>query len=214
MNEKSLVSQGIQGSFAGIASAFITQTLEHMIPWMMVSAAVIVCDLAFGVRKSLLMGEEVRFSRAVRNTMGKMVTYFAFVCMVCMICVASGEQYDIDIWSCLLVCFIEGCSIIGNILKPKGINFNLIGAFGAMFKRVGLDKEDAKEVFKEVSEEELEKKRRQNERRRELRRKKKEEEKRKKEEEKTTKEEEDLEKGSGTARKGRKKSVPQPDKGN
>ena len=89
------------------------------------------------------MGEEVRFSRAVRNTMGKMVTYFAFVCMVCMICVASGEKYQIDIWSCLLVCFIEGCSIIGNILKPKGINFNLLGALNeigkATFKRVNMD---------------------------------------------------------------------------
>ena len=127
MNEKqALWSNTIQGSFAGIASAFITQTLEHMIPWLMVSAAVILCDLAFGVRKSLIMGEEVRFSRAVRNTMGKMVTYFAFVCMVCMICVASGQKYQIDVWACLLVCFIEGCSIIGNILKPKGINFNLL----------------------------------------------------------------------------------------
>ena len=174
MNEKSLVGHGVQGSFAGIASAFITQTLEHMIPWLMVSAAVIMCDLAFGVRKSILMGEEVRFSRAIRNTMGKMVTYFAFVCMVCMICVASGEKYNIDIWACLLVCFIEGCSIIGNILKPKGIDFNLIGAFGAMFKRVGLDKEDAKDVFTEVSEEEMEKRRKRNERRREQRKQKKE----------------------------------------
>ena len=180
MNEKTvLVSHTIQGSFAGIASAFITQTLEHMIPWMMASAAVILCDLAFGVRKSLLMGDEVRFSRAVRNTMGKMVTYFAFVCMVCMICVASGEKYQIDIWACLLVCFIEGCSIIGNILKPKGIDFNLIGAFGAMFKKVGLEKDDAKDVFSQVSEEELEKRRKRNERRRELRKKKKEEEKKK-----------------------------------
>ena len=144
MNEKSaLWSNTIQGSFAGIASAFITQTLEHMIPWLMASAAVILCDLAFGVRKSLIMGEEVRFSRAVRNTMGKMVTYFAFVCMVCMICVASGQKYQIDVWSCLLICFIEGCSIIGNILKPKGINFNLLGALNelgrATFKKVNME---------------------------------------------------------------------------
>jgi hypothetical protein len=153
MNEKSaLWSNAIQGSFAGIASAFITQTLEHMIPWLMVSAAVILCDLAFGVRKSLIMGEEVRFSRAVRNTMGKMVTYFAFVCMVCMICVASGEQYGIDKWSCLLVCFIEGCSIVGNILKPKGIDFNLLGAFReigkATFRRVNMEV-DTEKVFVE-----------------------------------------------------------------
>ena len=152
MNEKSaLWSNTIQGSFAGIASAFITQTLEHMIPWLMVSAAVILCDLAFGVRKSLIMGEEVRFSRAVRNTMGKMVTYFAFVCMVCMICVASGQKYQIDVWACLLVCFIEGCSIIGNILKPKGINFNLLGALNevgkATFKKVGMEGVDTDKMF-------------------------------------------------------------------
>ena len=152
MNEKSaLWSNTIQGSFAGIASAFITQTLEHMIPWLMVSAAVILCDLAFGVRKSLLMGEEVRFSRAVRNTMGKMVTYFAFVCMVCMICVASGQKYQIDVWSCLLVCFIEGCSIVGNYLKPKGINFNLLGALNevgkATFKKVGMEGVDTGKMF-------------------------------------------------------------------
>lgn len=152
MNEKSaLWSNTIQGSFAGIASAFITQTLEHMIPWLMVSAAVILCDLAFGVRKSLIMGEEVRFSRAVRNTMGKMVTYFAFVCMVCMICVASGQKYQIDVWACLLVCFIEGCSIIGNILKPKGINFNLLGALNevgkATFKKVGIEGVDTDKMF-------------------------------------------------------------------
>ena len=108
MNEKTvlILNNTVLGSFAGIAAAFIGQTLSHMIPWLMVTAAVILCDLAFGVRKSLIMGEEVRFSRAGRNTMGKMVTYFAFVCMVCMICVASGEQYGIDQWSCLLICFI------------------------------------------------------------------------------------------------------------
>ena len=155
MNEKTVLvlNNTVQGSFAGIASAFIGQTLSHMIPWIMVTAAVILCDLAFGVRKSLIMGDEVRFSRAVRNTMGKMVTYFAFVCMVCMICVASGEQYGIDKWSCLLVCFIEGCSIIGNILKPKGINFNLLGALNevgrATFKRVNMDVDTGKMFVKE-----------------------------------------------------------------
>ena len=154
MNEKTaLWSNTIQGSFAGIASAFISQTLEHMIPWLMASAAVILCDLAFGVRKSLLMGEEVRFSRAVRNTMGKMVTYFAFVVMVCMICVASGQKYGIDVWACLLVCFIEGCSIIGNILKPKGINFNLLGALNeigkATFKKVNMDVDTGKMFVEE-----------------------------------------------------------------
>lgn len=64
--------------------------------------SVILCDLAFGIRKSLIMGGAVRFSKAVRRTMGKMVTYFAFVCMVCMVEVAAGGGYGVDKWACLI----------------------------------------------------------------------------------------------------------------
>lgn len=148
------MTQSVPGGFAAIASAFIIETLEHMIPWLIASFAVIICDLAFGIRKSLLMGEDVRFSRAIRATMGKMVTYFAFVCMVCMINIASGGEYGIDRWSCLLVCFIEGCSIVANILKPKGINVNIISAVGVFCKKVfSVDKGDVEEIFKKEKEE-------------------------------------------------------------
>lgn len=148
------MTQSVPGGFAAIASAFVVETLEHMIPWLIASCAVIVCDLAFGVRCSILMGEKVRFSRAVRATMGKMVTYFAFVVMVCMINVAAGNAYPIDRWSCLLICFIEGCSIIGNILKPKGYSFNLIKAIGVFGKKAfDVDKEDVGEIITKEKEE-------------------------------------------------------------
>ena len=146
------------GSFAAIAGAFVAESLQNMIPWLIVTCAVILCDLLFGVRKSMLMGDKVRFSRAIRATMGKMVTYFAFVCMVCMISVASHNEYPIDVYSCLLVCFIEGCSIVGNILKPKGININLIGALGMFGKKVfKVDKEDVKEIIEKEEVDEYDK---------------------------------------------------------
>lgn len=111
-----------------------------MIPWLIVTGSVIVCDLIFGVRKSLLMDEEVRFSSAVRRTMGKMVTYFSFVVMVAMIDVAAGGDRQIEKWACLTVCFIEGISIIGNLLRPKGYNVNVIKAVGLFFsKKFGMD---------------------------------------------------------------------------
>lgn len=113
------------GGFAALASAFVQESLSHMIPWLIVTCAVIVCDLCFGIRKSLCMGEDIRISKAIRRTMGKMVTYFSFVCMVCMMSVAAGTDYGIDKWTCLLVCFIEFCSILSNILKPKGYNLNV-----------------------------------------------------------------------------------------
>lgn len=140
----------VAGGLAGIATAFVQESIEHMIPWLIVSAAVIICDLACGLRKSIIMGEQVRFSRAVRRTMGKMVTYFSFVFMVVMINKASGSRYDIDMYSCLMVCFLEMCSIISNILKPKGIELNIVEAFRLIFgKTLKVDKEDIKEVIKE-----------------------------------------------------------------
>ena len=148
------MTQSVPGGFAAIASAFIIETLEHMIPWLIASFAVIICDLAFGIRKSLLMGEDVRFSRAIRATMGKMVTYFAFVCMVVMINIASGNKWNIDVYSCLLVCFIEFCSIISNILIPKGYDFNMIKALGLFGKKVlDVDKEDISEIITKDKEE-------------------------------------------------------------
>lgn len=153
--KNNIITQSIPGGFSVIASSFIAQSLEHMIPWLIVTFSVVVCDLAFGIRKSLLMGEEVRFSGAVRRTMGKMVTYFAFVCMVVMINIASGNKWNIDVYSCLLVCFIEFCSIISNILKPKGYSFNLLKALGLFGKKVlDVEKEDMNEIITKEKEEE------------------------------------------------------------
>ena len=150
MEDKGIISGAIQGSFASIATAFVTESLQHMIPWLIVSFVVIMADLAFGVRKSLLLGESVRFSRAIRATMGKMTTYFAFVCAVCMINVATGKGWDIDVYSCLLVCLIELCSIIGNILKPKGIRIDMLGAARVFVKKAAdVNDDDVKCILKE-----------------------------------------------------------------
>lgn len=149
-----MITQSIPGGFSVIASGFIMESLEHMIPWLIVSFSVVVCDLAFGIRKSLLMKEEVRFSSAIRRTMGKMVTYFAFTCMVVMINIASGSKWNIDVYSCLLVCFIEFCSIISNILTPKGYSFNMLKVLGLFGKKMlDVDKEEMSEIITKDKEE-------------------------------------------------------------
>lgn len=150
MANSASISTAACGGFGSIASAFVVESLEHIVPWLIVTLGVILCDLICGVRKSFKTGEIVRFSRAIRETMGKTVTYFAFVVMVCMVSVASGNEYPIEKWSCLLVCFIEGCSIISNILKPKGINVNFVSLIGVICEKVfNVRKEDIKEVLED-----------------------------------------------------------------
>lgn len=74
--------------------------------------------------------------------------------MVVMINIASGNKWNIDVYSCLLVCFIEFCSIISNILIPKGYGFNMIKALGLFGKKVlDVDKEDISEIITNEKEE-------------------------------------------------------------
>ena len=71
-----------------------------------------------------------------------------FVIMVAVIDVAANGGGTIDKYACLLVCFIEGCSIINNILKPKGISLDINKLFGLIVgKKFGLDQDLAKEVI-------------------------------------------------------------------
>lgn len=147
MKEKA-IHQVTAGIFAPIAGSFVMDSLQLMIPWLIAMFCVVICDLVTGVRKSLLMGEHVRFSRAWRATMGKMVTYFSFVVMVVMVNRAAGGSMHIDTYACLFVCFIEGCSIFSNILKPKGYNLNLAAAITLFSKKVfSVDKEDVNDIL-------------------------------------------------------------------
>ena len=146
--EKSILNTVTEGSNLAILAAFLNESIGHMLPWLIVSFFVILCDLVVGIRKSLLMNEEVRFSSACRRTMGKMVSYFMFVIMVAAIDVAANGGGTIDKWACLSVCFIEFTSIMSNILKPKGYDINLAKLIAVVFgKRFDVAKKDIEEII-------------------------------------------------------------------
>lgn len=146
--EKSIVHTVTEGSYSAILAAFLNESIGHILPWMIVSFFVILCDLVVGIRKSLLMNEEVRFSSACRRTMGKMVSYFMFVIMVAVIDVAANGGGTIDKWACLSVCLIEFSSIMSNILKPKGYDINLIKVIAVVFgKKFDVAKKDIEEII-------------------------------------------------------------------
>ena len=146
--EKSIINYSVEGGYTAILAAFLQESVGHMIPWLVVAASVILCDLVVGIRKSWMMGEQVRFSSACRRTMGKMVSYFMFVIMVAAIDVAADGGGSIDKWACLAVCLIEFSSIMSNILKPKGYDFNLVKLLSVVFgKKFEVDKKDIEEII-------------------------------------------------------------------
>lgn len=146
--EESLAFTATKGAYSVIFATFLQESIGHMIPWLVVTFCVILCDLVVGVRKSLILGEEVRFSSACRRSIGKTVSYYTFVVMAAVIDVAANGGGMIDKWACLMVCFIEGCSIISNILKPKGYNINLVKMIAVIFsKKFDVAKQDVEEII-------------------------------------------------------------------
>ena len=95
MNEaRAIIEQSSAGILTSMAAIFLQDAISTMLPWLFTMLAVILCDLAFGVRKSMKLG-------------------------------AEGHSLNITTWACLLVCLIEGMSIIGNMLKPYGYDLSV-----------------------------------------------------------------------------------------
>ena len=146
--EKTFFVSATEGGYGVVLAGFLQESIGHIIPWIIVALCVILCDLVVGIRKSLMMGEEVRFSSACRRTIGKIVSYFTFVVMVAVVDVAANGGGTIDKWACLLVCFIEFSSIMGNILKPKGYDVNLDKLIAVVFgKRFGVHGKEIEEII-------------------------------------------------------------------
>lgn len=125
ITSRKIVEEASAGALTPMAAAFLNDALLTMLPWLITMLAVIMCDLVAGLRKSLKLGIHISPSRALRATMSKMVTYVAWVLAVSMIDCAVGHSMSVAKWACLLVCAIEGMSIVGNMLKPYGYDFSL-----------------------------------------------------------------------------------------
>lgn len=145
---KTALNNFSEGGYSVILAGFLQESIGHIIPWIIVAFAVILCDLVVGIRKSLMMGEEIRFSSACRRTLGKCVSYFMFVIMVAAIDVAAHGGGTIDKWACLAVCLIEFSSIMSNILKPKGYDVNFAKLIALVFgKKFEMSKKEIEDVF-------------------------------------------------------------------
>ena len=141
--------------FTPVFTAFALETVQLMMPWLVVMLCVIITDLVAGVRKSLKFGVHVSWSTACRETFGKIVVYFAFAVTAAVVDVAAHGDTLIAKWCCLAVIAIEGGSIMSNILKPHGIELSIKGVLKYILFRFGVSHEDAEEILDEQKWEEM-----------------------------------------------------------
>ena len=72
-------SVALQSAITVSFTAFFRDTTLAMIPFLCVVAVAMAVDLKLGIRVSRHRGEQIRISRAIRRTMGKIVEYTGIV---------------------------------------------------------------------------------------------------------------------------------------
>lgn len=138
------------------ATAFIGNSIQVMLPWLIAMLFVVLADLAAGIRKSKKLGVHVSITTAFRETMGKLIVYFGFVMAAAMVDVAANGNASITRWLCLFVCAMEGGSIISNLMRPYGIVITPKGILSLILKRSPLQvtDEEAEAIIQETREHE------------------------------------------------------------
>lgn len=97
---------------------FFENSLAKMLPFLFISFVIILLDLWFGIQAAKTRGEEIRWSRAARRTIGKSFEYFCWCVLASSVSVATG--YDIiQTVLMLTIIGIECISIFQNWLTTK-----------------------------------------------------------------------------------------------
>ena len=122
---KYIVVQLTSGTLIPVLLSFLGEAVELMVPWFIAMFTTVMADLAAGLWKSYRLKIPIRFSKACRETMGKMIVYFAFVLMAATVSVAAKGGAEWTKWLCLFIIAIEFGSMISNLLKPYGINLSM-----------------------------------------------------------------------------------------
>lgn len=141
---------GERNTIGGIAATMMSGLMDFLTPlrWFMLLAFIlIIADLRFGIEASRQRGEKIRFSRAGRRTINKMVDYLCWILLAGAIGKAFGIPFDMPILPAAVLLVIYGFEInscYGNYFEAHGkkVKVNIFKYFGK--KSDIIDMEDEK----------------------------------------------------------------------
>ena len=119
-NSIQTIAVGTSSGYVSALGIFLNESLSEISVWLLVMACVIATDLFAKWFKILkLRDEPFRLSKGTRDTLAKMVVYFAAV--VTSVFVQHAMHADsLARWTCGMVIGVEGISIAGNLLRANG----------------------------------------------------------------------------------------------
>ena len=149
---QSTESAVLQGGTSVVMTAFLTEVLADMLPFLIVAVVVIVVDLVFGIRAAQHRNEQVRWSRAFRRTVSKMFEYICWVTLSSSLAVAF--HFPALEWVILgAVLLNEVVSIASNWCEIHGITIQGLNLPKIIGEKVGVDLSDVKITFDDIEDE-------------------------------------------------------------
>ncbi|WLT41043.1 phage holin family protein [Paramuribaculum intestinale] len=119
MNDNNLFS-----SIFAVLGASITSFYAHLAPWLLLGMILVIADLRFGIMAAKKRGEKIRFSRAIRRTINKMVDYLCWVTLAEVCSMTFEITIGVPVISMGMLFIIYGIEInscVNNYLEYKGI---------------------------------------------------------------------------------------------
>ena len=112
----------IGAMMATLMSGFM-DFIEPLKWFMLLAVILIIADLRFGIAAAKKRGEQIRFSRAGRRTINKIVDYLCWILLAGAIGKAFGLPFDIPILPAIVLLVIYGFEInscYGNYFEAHG----------------------------------------------------------------------------------------------
>lgn len=112
----------IGAMMATIMSGFM-DFIEPLKWFMLLAIILIFVDLRFGIAAAIKRGEKIRFSRAGRRTINKIVDYLCWILLAGAIGKAFGLPFDLPILPAIVLLVIYGFEInscYGNYFEAHG----------------------------------------------------------------------------------------------
>lgn len=140
----------VAGLGGAVLSTFLADSIEKMLPWLVVMTALIMCDLIAGVCKAWKLGERVTINRAIRDTTAKACTYYSGVVFACFFQVATADDTEWCEIASKIFSAVEGVSILRNIFQWHGYNLDGKALLSMILHRIfGGNREDYNGVVKD-----------------------------------------------------------------
>lgn len=115
-----------RNTISAMTATLMSEFMNFMAPlkWFMLLALILILvDLRFGIAAARHRGEKIRFSRAGRRTLNKMVDYLCWILLAGAIGKAFGVPFDLPVLPAVVLLVIYGFEInscYGNYFEAHG----------------------------------------------------------------------------------------------